>query len=159
MSVDFNYGFGNASALLEKVRRDEDRLYKAIISQDSNSISDSLFNFAVTAYHIKDWLKNESIGGVERHINSDPMLRLCADLCNGSKHKILNSAREVDDPAQSINNSELTCDMTSITADSTIPINGHTLRIELASGKQVEILDFASKVLNSWEVFFKEQKL
>ena len=159
MSIDFNYGFGSAKNLLAKVKRDESKLYLAVVSQEPDSISDAVFNFSVTAYHIKDWLKNESIEGVESHINSDPMLRLCADLCNGSKHKLLIKAREDIDPVESIGNSGLTMDMTSITCDASIPGNGHTIRIKQISGNQVEILDFAAKVLSSWESFFEAKNI
>jgi len=159
MSVDLNYGFGDSKKLLEKVQRDQSTLYDSIISQDPNSISDAVFNFAVTGYHIKDWLKSEGVSGVEEFINSKPMLRLCADLCNGSKHKLLSSPREVNDPVISLNNSELTCDMTTITCDTTIPINGHTVRIALTSGKEVEILDFANQVVENWESFFSAKNI
>ena len=159
MSIDLNYGFGNSRKLLEKVKRDQSKLYDAIISQNPDSISDAVFNFAVTGYHIKDWLKNEGLSGVEKHINDNSMLRLCADLCNGSKHKLLTSPREIIDPVTSINNSELTCDITTITCDATIPINGHTVRMALTSGKEIEILDFASQVVESWESFFSANNI
>ena len=159
MGIDLNYGFGKSKNLLEKVKRDQNTLYDAIISQDPDCISDAVFNFAVTGYHIKDWLKSEGVSGVEEHINNNPMLRLCADLCNGSKHQLLNSPREIADPVTSINNSELTCDMTTITCDATIPINGHTVRMHLTSGREVEILDFANQVVGSWESFFSANNI
>jgi hypothetical protein len=159
MSIDLNYGLGNSKKLLEKVKRDQNALYEAIISQDPDSISDAVFNFAVTGYHIKDWLRNEGIVGVEQYINSKPMIRLCADLCNGSKHKLLSSRRETNDPVMSINNSELTIDMTTITCDATIPINGHTVRMALTSGKEIEILDFSNQVVDSWESFFSDNNI
>ncbi|MFI3217626.1 MAG: hypothetical protein QX189_00695 [Methylococcales bacterium] len=134
-------------------------LYDAVISQNSDSISDAVFNFAITGYHIKDWLKNEGVTNVEDYISTQPMLRLCADLCNGSKHKLLSSFREKNDPIISIANSELTCDMTTITIDATIPLNGYTVRMELTSGKRVEILDFANQVVASWVSFFKEKNI
>lgn len=159
MGIDLNYGFGNSKNLLKKVKRDQSALYDAIISQDPDRISDAVFNFAVTGYHIKDWLKNEGVSGVEDHINNNPMLRLCADLCNGSKHKLLSTPREVTDPVTSINNSELTFDMTTITCDATIPINGHTVRMQLTSGREVEILDFANQVVTNWESFFNANNI
>ena len=160
MSIDLNYGFGNAKKLLKKVKRDQSALYDSIISQNPERISDAVFNFAVTGYHIKDWLKSEGVSGVEPYINSKPMLRLCADLCNGSKHKLLTRPpREKNDPVLSIDNSELTCDMTTITADATIPINGHTVRMALTSGKEIEILDFATQVVDNWESFFNANNI
>src|SRR5690606_18579524 len=97
--IDLNYGFVNSKKLFEKVKRDRNKLYDSIISQDPERISDAVFNFSVTGYHIKDWLKSEGITDVEQYIKSKPMLRLCADICNGSKHKILSrSLKEKNDP-------------------------------------------------------------
>ncbi len=56
MSINLNYGFCNSKKLLEKIKRDQSTLYDSIISQDPDSISDAVFNFAVTGDHIKDWL-------------------------------------------------------------------------------------------------------
>ena len=159
MSIDLNYGFGDSKKLLDKVRRDKEALFKAVNKQDALMISDSVFNFAVTGYHIKDWLKNEGVTGVEEFINNHLMLRVCADLCNGNKHKLLSSPRETSDAIVSIVNSELTCDMTTITWDSSLPINGYTVRIELTSGKIIEIIDFANKVVNHWELFFANKNI
>ncbi len=159
MGIDLNYGFGNSKNLLEKVKRDQSALYNAVISQDPYCISDAVFNFAVTGYHIKDWLKSEGITGVEEYINTNPMLRLCADLCNGSKHKLLSSPREVADPAKSINDSVLTSDMTTVTCDATMSSNGHTVRIQLTSGREVEILDFAKQVVSNWVSFFNANNI
>ncbi len=157
-SSDVNYGFGNAAGLLEKVKRDRASLQRAINTQDQILISDSIFNFAITGYSIKDWLKEDGVSGVEKHVNSEPMLRLCADLCNGSKHKLLTGRREKDDPVQSILNSGMTFDMTTISWDSSAFWNGgYTVRIELDSGKRVEILDFANQVVDSWTSFIKAQ--
>jgi hypothetical protein len=151
--LKFNYGYENSLELLKKVERDESKLYDAVVSQCPERIADSIFDFSVTAYHLKDWLKEDGFINVESYINSEPMLRLCADLCNGSKHRILTKNREKSDKVLSINNSDLTVDMTSITIDSTIPINGHTVRVLLSSGKEIEILHFAKSVLDLWRKY------
>jgi hypothetical protein len=153
VSLKFNYGYENSSELLNKVERDESQLYDAVVSQCPDRIADSIFNFAITAYHIKDWLKEDGFTDVESFINSEPMLRLCADLCNGSKHRILTKNREKSDLVLSIKNSDLTADMTSIICDSTIPLCGHTVRILLSSGKEVEILHFAKSILEIWRSY------
>ncbi len=172
MSTDFNYGFDNAKDLLEKLKRDRASLNLAINEQNKGLIIDSVFNFAVTGHSIKDWLKNgyysskKDKKAVEEYINDTPMLRLCADLCNGSKHKLLTTRKEKDDPVHSAKDSELTMDMgtitmdnDTITMDSDISAGCYTVRIELTSGRRVEILDFASQVVDSWASFFKAKGL
>ncbi len=155
-----NYGFDNATDLLEKLKRDRVSLNQAINEQDEILIKDAIFNFSVTGYSIKDWLKHEGVSDGLDHLKSEPMLRLCNDLSNGSKHKFLKSRREKDDPVQSVKSSEMTFDMTTIPWNSDVFWDGgYTVRIELASGKKIEILDFANQVVDSWVSFFKLKKL
>ena len=57
----------------------------------------------MNCYHLKDWIKNDpassSIAGrVEDYISSTPDLSLCADICNGLKHLVLNRGRSGEDP-------------------------------------------------------------
>ena len=60
---------------------------------------DDLYAFFINCYHIKDWIKNDpkvakSVKDLtEPYINSNPDLRVCADLCNGSKHFRLTNKR------------------------------------------------------------------
>ncbi len=162
-----NYGFGNAKDLLEKVKRDRVSLKRAINEQDEILIKDSIFNFSVAAYSIKDWLKNGHFSAdkdkneVERYINKTPMLRLCADLCNGSKHKLLTSRKETADPVESVKDSELDWSDTTLPWSNTgLPWSGcYTVRIELDSGVAVEIQEFADQVIDSWDSFFKAKGL
>jgi hypothetical protein len=162
-----NYGFGNAKDLFEKVKRDRASLKRAINEQDEILIKDSIFNFSVTAYSIKDWLKNGDSSAVtdkrevERYIKETPMLRLCADLCNGSKHKILTSRKETANPVESVKVSEMDWSDTALPWDNTVlPWSGaYTVRIELDSSSAVEIQEFADQVIDSWDSFFKAKGL
>ena len=65
----------------------------------SDLLNDSIINLYTYGYHIKDWLKKENYTDVENFINNNHELKVCADLCNGSKHKILMSIRSNKDPA------------------------------------------------------------
>jgi hypothetical protein len=65
----------------------------------SEQARDALFHFFQDAYHLKDWIKNDSevtTSVVEKWINETDALRLCADLCNGSKHLRLTRSRTGD---------------------------------------------------------------
>jgi hypothetical protein len=62
---------------------------------------DATLSFFEVVHHLKDWLGNDSSSGLTRGdgdalIAASPMLKLCADLANGSKHFTLTSARTGD---------------------------------------------------------------
>jgi hypothetical protein len=60
---------------------------------------DVLVHFFQDAYHLKDWIKNDrqvTTTDVEQVVNGSPSLRLCADLCNGTKHLSLTRTRTGD---------------------------------------------------------------
>jgi hypothetical protein len=59
--------------------------------RESDCYRDEAYAFFQNAHHFKDWLKNDPavsarVGDVESMIEGSQNLRLCADLCNGSKH-------------------------------------------------------------------------
>jgi hypothetical protein len=60
---------------------------------------DALVHFFQDAYHLKDWIKNDpslTKRDVEGLVNGSQSLRLCADLCNGTKHLSLTGTRTGD---------------------------------------------------------------
>jgi hypothetical protein len=63
----------------------------------SENYIDDVYNFFINCYHLKDWIKNDSkvspavVNDVEAYINSTRQLVLCADICNGRKHLVLNT--------------------------------------------------------------------
>ena len=149
--------------MLEKAKREAVNLQKAINTQQSDQITDAIFNFAVTAHHIKDWAKKYfglNKGWEKDFINQHLELCLCADICNNAKHQELDDPdREKNDPLVSINPSMLTADMTTFTFDQTIPLNANTVRIHLQSGKKLEIMDFTNRVIALWEKFLSEKEM
>lgn len=158
-----NYWYKTAQDLFSKVYRDKDKLYESVSSQDHERIADAVFNFAVTAYHVKDWLKQEATtlvpedveddveDYVEDYVKNKKVLSICADLCNGSKHRVLKSPRST---ATGIRDSPLKVSMPSISASSSIPVTGFILVIEIAEGNEYDILTWADQVVLAWEDFF-----
>jgi hypothetical protein len=68
----------------------------------SDHYQDEAYAFFQNAYHLKDWLKNDRqvsarVADVETFVSSSQSMRLCADLCNGSKHFALKTPRESAD--------------------------------------------------------------
>lgn len=153
-TIDFsNIGLKNSLDVYKKLERDRENLKEALIQQKQNLLYDYIINLYTYGYHIKDWLKKEDYIGVEEFINNNPELRVCADLCNGSKHKILTSIRSSEDPVQSVDASTITSDSVAYTADSTVPVNSQTFNIRLESGKNYEIMYFANKIVELWNKF------
>jgi hypothetical protein len=84
-SPPFIYGFQTPRDLLEKLKRDGDRLW-------SDVTPDNLFNYVVTAWSLIDWIKNGPAVGdpvlesARKMLLDDPYLQVCRDLTNHSKH-------------------------------------------------------------------------
>ena len=58
----------------------------------SENYVDEIYAFFLNCYHLKDWIRNDPNVPqavqqiVEKHINANRPLRLCADICNSLKH-------------------------------------------------------------------------
>ncbi|WP_053990665.1 hypothetical protein [Mangrovimonas sp. TPBH4] len=151
-------GLSNSNDVFNKLKRDQNVLELAINNQKEVELEDAIINFFTYGYHIKDWLRKEGCGGVEEYINNNFELRICADLCNGAKHKVLSKPpRERNDEVDSINQSEITWDSTVYSFDSSLNYNSKTYSIELESGRKVEILHFAKTVVRLWGEFILRQ--
>src|SRR5262245_46273365 len=65
---------------------------------------DEIYAFFLNAYHLKDWIKNDSAvlkavqNSVEPHITNNTSLSLCADICNALKHLHLQTNRSNQNP-------------------------------------------------------------
>jgi hypothetical protein len=159
MSITFE--FKDSGDVLAKAKREQVRLVDALASQDRVQIADAIFNFAVTAYHIKDWLKKSpgaaySGVDVENHIASDPYLRACREICNASKHRLLRSP-PVDTVAVSASATSIVSPYLGESADVALETEtAPRFRVKVVSldGTRVEAGEFASRVLAAWEQFF-----
>ena len=71
-------------------------------TRESDAYQDELYAFFQNCYHLKDWLKNSGAvtpDHVESFVRGSESLRICGDLCNGSKHLTLKWPRERHDVA------------------------------------------------------------
>lgn len=69
---------------------------------DSEEARDALFHFFQDAYHLKDWIKHDPLTShlnVEEFARNSMPIRLCADLCNGTKHFALTKSHLIREEA------------------------------------------------------------
>src|SRR5271170_1846318 len=68
-------------------------------ARSSEDVRDALYHFFQDAYHLKDWIGNDSSVATTgrrldvQYIDNSTILQLCADLCNGTKHLGLSPRR------------------------------------------------------------------
>lgn len=158
-------GFGDVAQ--EQFHRAERWLHRlsAISNGTFHPISDEGFHdnpqdyvFAAfqNCYHIKDWLKNapgwkDSIpdetkaDAVEQFIEECKALKICADLCNGTKHFDLRNVRSGSTPEFLVRRTKT--DVSSVPPTTTTHF---TLR---TSGGDVDAYILANECLEEWKQF------
>lgn len=84
---------------LARVERWRERALRAI--RDGNPHpEDYLYAFCQNAYHLRDWLQNSGTASrrdLDALMARTPALKLCRDVCNGSKHFVLDPRRTSTD--------------------------------------------------------------
>ena len=130
------------------------RFLKRIESQNSSQTEydDDMWSFFQNCWHLKDWIKNDGSVGVaadkvEEFISNNEELRLCADICNGTKHLRLASSRSGEDPRFGQRKFKVHVGglPTTISAKYTID----------TSGGPVDAFNLATKCLQAWENFIR----
>jgi hypothetical protein len=149
--------------LLAKARREQARLSDALRTQDRTSIADSLFNFAVTAYHVQDWLKASASASysptqVDAYLQADQCLRLCREICTASKHHKLSAApKDAKDISFSATGTFVipSLDPNNVKLE-LVTSPSFTVRVVAFDGSRYEASDFAAHVIQAWEQFFTQ---
>jgi len=146
---------------LAKAGRELGALQAAVVSQDMSRIGDCLYNFSVSAYHVKDWLVEDPSGAcpkgdVEAFVKATPSLIVCRDLCNASKHRRI---RKYVPDASSVTTSA----PTSFTlASAPSPAVGgrrnapFRVKVITADGRRLEVLALGADAIAAWERFFEQ---
>jgi hypothetical protein len=124
--------------------------------RESDYYRDEVYSFFQNAYHLKDWLRNDSavsarVGDVESMIEGSQSFRLCADLCNGSKHLKLTKHKQSAD-------TKLTKqDFRLAVADDPPTISA---KYEVDSGgKTYDAFTLAQACMTEWESYLKAKRL
>lgn len=168
--------YSSPTQLLEKAKRDGVSLVRALKDCNEQEVRDALFNFAITAYHIWDWIRAyrpELEQTVTALLNDCEAIAACRDLSNASKHVALtlNRGPYVKHPPviEDVNISAITRAPISEMADPTgqfeSPMNEHAalpawrLKIHLVSGRRIRAEELVTEVLNVWKGFFDQNAI
>ena len=74
-----------------RVQRWQLRALRAVRGGEQHA-EDYIYAFCQNAYHLRDWLKNSGAApqsDLDALMSRTPALKLCRDVCNGSKHFVL----------------------------------------------------------------------
>lgn len=102
------------------------RVMKAAYRIDD--VNDALRTFFIECFALKDWIKNDPAGSgvdVEAHVHQSADLTLARDICNGAKHLVFRSGREVPVPvAKRFESDTRKPGPITVEAFATVPVNG-----------------------------------
>jgi hypothetical protein len=140
--------------MLAKLHREHARLKSEVTGDD-------LMNFAITAYHLIEWIKkNSSVDAATKRdldrIYGDPLIGACRDIANETKHYALKK------------------DYQDRVTEKTSAISGYgegrfgkgafgvgepSIVIVFIDGSRFDVLQFAQGVVDAWEAFFGKHGL
>lgn len=124
---------------------------------------DDIHGFFQNCYHLKDWLKHDPAftkhtgAQIEVYITNTPELAICADICNSTKHLVLNKPpRSGALPA--MGKKQLTIDITDTISFGPEPPKEVPQKIAMKvqidhNGATLDAFDIAKKALAAWESF------
>ena len=140
------FELGTPRDMLEKARREHGRLNK-------NFNIDNVFNFFVTAYHIRDYLlKTNSVKqtDVEAFLK-DQDLKDCHNLCDKGKHLVLSKRPDPTTQIQRgcINGAPI----------NTLAVNAGNKWILCIENRRVDVELLANRTLDKWDAFFSKNNL
>jgi hypothetical protein len=168
--------YGSPVELLHKARRDGEALTQALSICNESAVRDSLFNFAISAYHLLDWVKAfrpELDQAVTALLKDSDSLRACRDLCNASKHVILtldSGPYRAHPPIVSAVNMSATASTSppnmkealrqaAIQGIPPIAQPPWRLKIQMKDGPKIAAEDLVSEVIGVWERFFADNHI
>jgi len=140
----------------ERVKRWYQRLKNITDGREHNLPSeyyqDEVLAFFINCYHLKDWIINDnsaeiSSKSVEDFVNQSEFLRVCGDVCNGSKHLNITSPK-------SDKNTKVGGRNFFLTLGKVIPIFRAKYKI-ISGNKEYDAFSLATKCLEDWEKFIK----
>ena len=147
---DAFFDLKSARGMLEKAKRE-----RAKLTADLNI--DNIFNFFVTAYHVRDDLMQaHGIPKliVDAFVKNHPDLDMCHFICNKGKHLTLDPWKNEPDRNKSASVSRVPGAAFNASAFNATTFNAGSVLTFFVDGKKVDILSLAHRVLQEWEAFF-----
>jgi hypothetical protein len=160
--VTLTFGFATARDVLRKAQRDYQRLSQAAQSSEELAVADSLFDFAVTVFHVQDWLKTHAGPAfapqdVDQYVRNSVALSAFHDLCTASKHREITRYP----PSTSEVAASAVAQVSSSLGSSTPQVHRKTFVTKVVGTDQVrrEAVSLADQALKDWEAFFGKHGL
>jgi len=155
------YGKSSPKDMLAKAQRDLIRLESAEAEQDSDAISDALFDLAVVLTSLKDWLKKQpsaafSEATVEQYSAASTALSSFRDIANSGKHGVItNYVPRTSDVSTSAPSSNLVF-IENPALDSRQPNSYSRLKIIRADGSRHRAVDLARTAIHDRQIFMQQ---
>jgi hypothetical protein len=148
--------------LLAKAEEDGNKLINAVRNQNKAQARAALFDFAVTVYHVWDWIKAsrpELSRKAPHPLTTYQSLAACRDLANASKHAVIKVTRGpykkyppvVQSVAVSVLASMPNQPMTASGHQSQMP--SWRFKVQLP-GRRVPIEDLVAEAISAWKSYF-----
>jgi hypothetical protein len=138
----------NPRHMFEKAKRDFDKM-------KANVNTETVFNFFVTAYHIRDYVENQSKAlrdAIFKEFNEDKDFRMCRYICEKGKHMELTHERWKDYQFNTQHNLGGLLDGAPLDA---VYLDANESYRLVADGKEIEVIALGQQILQKWERFFK----
>lgn len=125
---------------------------------DSSTARDALFHFFQDGYHLKDWLINDESACItrdeaEQAVSESELLSICADLCNGTKHRALTRTARTGDASTAFTGQSVTIQVGSFEQLASVDLSGiWRLGADPLSADVASVSGPAGFTTHSWEV-------
>lgn len=151
--------FSSPMDLLRKVENDKVTLEKCLVGFDEEAIREALFNFVVGCYHLVDWVKAyhpNLESDVYKLLNENKYLGACRDLCNASKHVLIDLNREINKKHPPLL-TDVELSATGSMASSGIP--EFKVKVQFGDGDRIPLEELIANVMSAWKTFFNGNNL
>lgn len=135
---------------LERMRR----LYRGVPAEweRRHEFEDDVYSFFVHCYHVRDWFLhlnkiNLTEKELEEFIGKHHALRICADLCNGTKHCTLTRKRRTKDQPRLFGRKSVGHPQSSNTSQDAFLSSRFTI---LSGGVTYDALEVAEACMFAW---------
>ena len=155
----------------ERMLRSQRHLYdvaNGVEHAGSDTARDALYHCYQDAYHLKDWLKNDDAvtvdnDEIEAAVKNSRELALCADLCNGTKHRKLKGSKTGDIATafteQSVQIRGRTAHLPHLPQVIVAPGRASHSWLAESNGERYDAVELARLVVNAWNAWLREKRL